>query len=216
MTGVQSPPSAHSRSAVARFGTALAASVLAHWMLLSSPLVNAPQQAVASDSANAPLTVRLAALPEPVQSMVVFPALETADVPPPQPSALGVVEPRLDGRALSGMPQHLPEGLSLASAPDLHYYTPQDLDSYPTPLAPLQFGRPADDAAGEVRLEILVDERGIVQDVIQVRPPAPGRVDEGVRATLAATRFLPAHKNGRAVKSRVTIRVRFEPDDDGE
>ena len=92
---------------------------------------------------------------------------------------------------------------------DPRYYQAQDLDSYPRPLSPLRFGRPAGSGAEEVLLEILVDERGIVQDVILARPSQPGRLDEELRALLAATQFSPARKDGRAVRSRVTLSVRF-------
>ena len=95
-------------------------------------------------------------------------------------------------------------------APDLHYYPARDLDDYPRPLAPLRFDRPAGGGAGEVRLEILVDERGVVQDVIFARPVEPGRAYEGLRVMLATTHFLPARKDGHAVRSRIVLSVGFD------
>jgi hypothetical protein len=64
-----------------------------------------------------------------------------------------------------------------------------------------------------VLLEILVDERGVVQDVISARPAERSRADEELRAMLAATPFLPARKDGRLVKSRLVLRVRLDPED---
>jgi protein TonB len=101
------------------------------------------------------------------------------------------------------------KALALPQAADPSYYTARDLDRYPRPLAPFQIKRAAGEGAGEVRLEILIDERGIVQDMTFARPAAPVRVEEALRAALAATRFLPAQKDGQAVRSRIVLSVSF-------
>jgi protein TonB len=105
------------------------------------------------------------------------------------------------------------EALALPQAADPSYYTARDLDRYPRPLAPLRINRAAGDGAGEVRLEILIDERGIVQDMTFAGPAAPLRVEEALRAALVATRFLPAQKDGRAVRSRIVLSVGFDAKD---
>jgi protein TonB len=94
---------------------------------------------------------------------------------------------------------------ALLQAADPSYYTARDLDRYPAPLVPFRIDRAAGDGLGEVRLEILIDEHGIVQDMKIAGPTAPARVEEGLRAALAATRFLPAQKDGRAVRSRILL-----------
>jgi hypothetical protein len=99
--------------------------------------------------------------------------------------------------------------------PDPRYYLARELDSYPTPLSPLRFGRPADSSAEEVLLEILVDERGVVRDVTLAPPAERSRAGEELRVLLAATPFLPARKDGRVVRSRLVLRVRLEPEDGG-
>lgn len=96
---------------------------------------------------------------------------------------------------------------------DSRYYLAQELDSYPRPLAPLHFSRPAGGSAVEVLLEVLVDERGVVQDVILAQSSQSGRADEELRALLAAAHFLPARRDGRAVKSRLVLRVRVDRED---
>jgi len=101
------------------------------------------------------------------------------------------------------------EVVALPQAADPSYYTARDLDRYPRPLAPIRINRAAGDGAGEVRLEILIDERGVVQDMTFAGPAAPARVEEELRATLAAIRFLPAEKDGRAVRSRIVLSVSF-------
>ena len=106
------------------------------------------------------------------------------------------------------------EVAALPQAADPSYYTARDLDRYPAPLVPFRINRAAGDGAGEVRLEILIDELGIVRDMTLAGPAAPPRVEEELRAALAATRFLPAQKDGRAVKSRIVLSVGYDPKDD--
>ena len=102
---------------------------------------------------------------------------------------------------------------ALPQAADPSYYTARDLDRFPRPLAPFRINRAAGDGAGEVRLEILIDERGIVQDVTIASSTAQARVEEKLRAALAATRFLPAQKDGHAVRSRILLSVGFDAKD---
>lgn len=90
---------------------------------------------------------------------------------------------------------------------DPNYYTARDLDRYPRPLVPLRINQATGDVAREVRLEILIDERGMVQDMTFAGPAAPARMAEALRTALVATRFLPAQKDGRAVRSRIVLSV---------
>jgi hypothetical protein len=96
---------------------------------------------------------------------------------------------------------------------DPHYYSARDLDSYPWPLAPLELDRLPEHPGGPVRLEMLIDEKGVVQEVEFVQPARPGPAEEGLRAALAASHFMPGRKDGRAVKSRVTLRLDLAPAD---
>jgi hypothetical protein len=100
---------------------------------------------------------------------------------------------------------------ALAPVPDPRFYVARELDSYPRPLLPLRFGRSAGSSAEDVLLEILVDERGVVRDVIFAAPGERSRAGEDLRAMLAATPFLPARKDGRVVRSRLVLRVRLDP-----
>ena len=133
---------------------------------------------------------------------------------PQQPGPVAGSAERVRGELSSAVAaQTGTEVLVLPQAADPSYYTARDLDRYPRPLAPFQINRTAGDGAGEVRLEILIDERGIVQDMTFAGPAAPARVEEELRAALAATRFLPAQKDGRAVRSRIVLSVSFGPKD---
>jgi hypothetical protein len=60
-----------------------------------------------------------------------------------------------------------------------------------------------------MRLELLIDELGVVRDVVFTGPAELRGAEEELRATLAATSFIPARKDGRAVKSRVLISISF-------
>ena len=204
--------SAYSRAAVARLGPALAASALVHWALLSAPLLDSPWQGIASYPGDAPITVRLAPAPISVPDVPASLGPEARRVPR-QPGPLAGSAVRVRGESSSsGAAQTGTDVLALPPAPDRDYHTARDLDRYPKPLAPFQIKRAAGDGAGEVRLEILIDERGIVQEMIFAGPAAPARVEEALRAALAATRFLPAQKDGRAVRSRIVLSISLSED----
>jgi hypothetical protein len=213
MTGVvQTRPSAYSRAALARPGMALAASVLVHWTLLSAPL-DTPWRGVALYPGDAPITVRLAPAPVPVPEVPASPEPEARRMPQqpgPRAGSAGQV------RSKSSLPVAAQTETGLAALPqaaDPSYYTARDLDRYPAPLVPFRINRAGGDGLGEIRLEILIDEHGIVQEMTIAGPAAPARAEEELRAALAATRFLPAQKDGRAVKSRIVLSVGYDPKD---
>jgi len=205
--------SAYSRPAVARLGPALAASALMHLALLSAPLLDTAWRGVASYPRYAQLTVRLAPAPVPVPDVPASPELGMRRMPRQTAPLAGSAE-RVPSQFFPSVAAHMStEVLALPQAPDPNYYTARDLDRYPSPLVPFQINRTAGDGAGEVRLEVLIDERGIVQEMTFAGPVAPVRIEEELRAALVATRFLPAQKDGRAVRSRIVLSVAFDPKD---
>ena len=208
-TALSSHPSAFSPAPVARFGAALAASAAAHWLLLAAPVTHLPWQGRAPIPDNAPMTVRLAPALVPTQQLPVSPQPEELRTPLLATAPAGGGERSLRAHSPSAAAQPGADAPARSPAPDPHYYPARDLDDYPRPLAPLRIGRPARTGAGEVRLELLIDERGVVRDVVFAGPAAPARVEEELRAALAATRFLPAQKNGRAVRSRIVLSISF-------
>ena len=205
---VRSHPSAYSRAPLARFGAALAASAVAHWILLSAPQPRLPRQGIAPISDSAPMTVRLAPLPALVPGVQVTPEPGARRMPLPARTSTAPPKSTPGGDSASGA-----QSPALPPAPDPNYYPARDLDDYPRPLTPLRIDRLAGDGAGEARLEVLIDERGIVRDVTVTAPALPARVEEALRAALVATRFLPAQKDGRAVRSRILLSVGFDPKD---
>ena len=95
------------------------------------------------------------------------------------------------------------------------YYSARELDVYPAPLAPLQFEYPAHLAGarigGDVLARLMVDEAGTVDQVAVIAAEPPGYFEEHARAKLASARFTPGRREGRAVKSQVTVRISFDP-----
>lgn len=95
------------------------------------------------------------------------------------------------------------------------YYTVQDLDVYPTLRGPLKLEYPHAAARAQVSGRVLVvlalNETGILDEVSIVRSEPEGYFEDAARAALAGVRFFPAQKDGRAVKSRIPIRLEFEP-----
>ncbi len=104
--------------------------------------------------------------------------------------------------------------LALPQVPDPTVYAARDLDTYPRPLVPLNASRLEDPASGvavSVRLELIIDEHGLVNHVALAGPGPAGALEAELRAMLAAARFIPASKDGRAVKSRVLLSVSLSP-----
>jgi protein TonB len=188
-----------------RLGAALAASAVAHGLLLTAPAFAPYLQGVSPGRNGAPMTVRLAPAPIPIPNVQASPPPEEPRAPlrtelPPNGS-----EGLSDARSAPGPAGSSTEALSLPGVPDPNYYAAPDLDSYPRPLTALRIALPLGAPRGEVRLEVLIDERGIVRDVSFASAVGSGGVEEELRAMLAATRFFPAVKDGRAVRSRILL-----------
>lgn len=184
-----------------------------HLVLLSAPPLDTLWRGVVARPGDAPITVRLAPAPVPVPDVPASPEPGARRVQRQPGPLVGSAEGVRSESLSSVAAQTGVEALALPQAADPSYYTARDLDSYPRPLAPIRIDRAAGDGAREVRLEILIDERGVVQDMTFARPAAPARVEGELRAALVATRFLPAQKDGRAVRSRIMLSVGFDPKD---
>lgn len=90
-----------------------------------------------------------------------------------------------------------------------HYYSAHELDRYPLPAAQLDFSAAKSAiTAGRVRLWLRIDHIGRVVDLAVVHAEPPGVFDAAAREHLLQTRFAPASKDGRAVKSRIMLELR--------
>jgi protein TonB len=100
-------------------------------------------------------------------------------------------------------------------APDTVHYPAKDLDIYPqasrriTPSYP----RSARDAqiAGSVTLLVMIDEAGRVEGTSVVDAVPDGVFEQAAQQALANAAFYPAQKDGRTVRSRILIKVEFDP-----
>jgi protein TonB len=104
-------------------------------------------------------------------------------------------------------------GVELPFIRDPTYYTAKQLDVYPQPLTQIQLDYPASAANAKVdgRLSVLllIDEFGDVNDVSIVEAQPPGYFEEAALAVFRSARFAPAQRQGHAVKSRVTLQVKY-------
>ena len=99
--------------------------------------------------------------------------------------------------------------------PDTVYYPAKDLDIYPqtskriTPAYP----RSARDAqtAGSVTLLVMIDEAGRVEGTSVVDAVPDGVFEQAAQQALASAAFYPAQKDGHTVRSRILIKVEFDP-----
>jgi hypothetical protein len=196
--------SGHPRAPRARIGAAIAASALAHGLLLSAS-TDLQWRSAAPGSDGAPITVWLA------QAQVHSPVIPAN---PPMEARRSTLPEQLptsgsDGlsgvRSAKGPAEASVDALPLPETPDPNFYAARDLDSYPTPLTALRIDGSSGAGGGEVRLEVLIDERGIVREINFAGAIRPGGAEEELRALMAATRFVPGVKDGRAVRSRILL-----------
>ena len=104
-------------------------------------------------------------------------------------------------------------GIDLPFSRDPTYYPARQLDIYPLPLTQLKLDYPA--AAADARADgrllvlLLIDEFGVVKDASIVEAEPQGYFEEAALAVLRAARFSPAQKQGKPVKSRALLQVKY-------
>ena len=206
MTGlVRFPSFLRTPAAAGRLRLALAVSALAHWALLATPPADTRRPGAAPPAIGAPMTVHFAppqvAVPDAAATTDAEASHMSARL---RPAAGNGVREGSDLPATVAAPPVAEAPVALR-APDPTYYPAGDLDAYPQPARPLALDRPA--GAGTIRLLLLIDEHGIVNDVSLVEADAAVHLEETLRAVLVAARFIPARKDGRDVKSRVLLSV---------
>jgi periplasmic protein TonB len=197
------------RAARKRVAAALALSLLAH--LVFAGLIRGGSVAVS----------HRASVQQYIHARLNEPAPPTLpDVPPaarevnPARSA-----PRSEDTSVSAspiarsVPTRRDSTLTAASAVDAKYYSARELDVYPAPLAPFVMNFTGKAAAargsGYALLAITLDATGAVTQVQLLEAEPAGYFDDDAMKSVAATRFTPALKNGRAVKTRIVVRIDY-------
>jgi len=146
------------------------------------------------------IEIVLAPLQARLQPMTgILPPLAEVDTPSeitrPQPAA---------SPQLAAAPGQSPSRAS-ASGQDLRFYLARELDRYPSPLSALGLHREKDGGTGSARLWVSIDQAGRVVDVTVIDANPPGELEHLARERVLATRFMPAWRDGRPVKSRVLL-----------
>lgn len=186
-----------------RLGFAFAGSALLH-LLGASALGVAPGAFQLQDRGGLtqPLTVRIAPLPRETVPQREMPGSAGRESAPAK-------RPRVAGKAASLPAENGPTVATLAAPerPDRTVYAASELDSLPAPLFPVDLGRVRSRAPSHgFRAELVIDERGAV-DAIAEGNAGTQALDAELRALLAGMVFVPARKDGRAVRSRIVLSV---------
>ncbi len=105
---------------------------------------------------------------------------------------------------------------TVVNIPDPVHYPAKDLDVYPqaskriTPVYP-EMARDSK-VVGSVTLLVLIDEAGRVVDTSVMDATPDGVFEQAAQQALANAAFYPAQKDGRMVRSRVLVKVEFDPE----
>ena len=105
---------------------------------------------------------------------------------------------------------------SANSLADPVHYSASELDIFPRTLAPIAPGYPhaaiAGRSTGYVTLQVLIDEAGRVVDTAVLDAAPEGVFEEAAQQAITAASFSPAQKDGRIVRSRVLVKIEFDPE----
>lgn len=144
--------------------------------------------------------------PEPPAEAEPAPAAPAEARPVLQPVAEAPARPQ----PASGLP-------SLPVMIDSNWYEARQLDVQPRAIARIEPRYPPEarrrGIEGSVKLEMRIDEYGVVREVEVTEGDPPGVFDESALAAFRQGRFQPARKDGRPVRALITIRVRYELND---
>ena len=93
------------------------------------------------------------------------------------------------------------------------YYKIKELDVIPRPISLITprypEAVPASVRRGVVKLEIRLDEDGVVTEVTVLGGEPPGYFEDAARDAFLNAKFTPGMKSGRKVRSLLTLQVHF-------
>ena len=193
-------------------------SILIHVALLYGVAVH-PQVGRASNAVvlNARITSADADLSARVDDLFLSPMrLPSPDIPKDLTKVSSAEGSQIDNTAL---PTEIPEPSALPQIEiplltDPTYYLPKQLDAIPKALSPIHPAYPeaalTKNIEGAVTMSLLIDESGLVDDAVVVKAQPVGYFEEKALEAFRNARFTPAQLRGRAVRSKVTLTVRFE------
>lgn len=146
--------------------------------------------------------------PAPVEVVPVPPAAKPLPAPPAAsvPPALSAPAP-----AAKDSPRSL---VQIPTAVDLAYYSAREVDVLPRALRDIRPDYPTEAdrrrLSGSVKLQIKLEADGRVSDIEVVESTPQGMFDESALAAFRQARFSPAQRNGRPVRARIMIEVKYD------
>ena len=139
-----------------------------------------------------------------LQARLRAPGNDEALVPAPQaPTGQRAARPG------AGLRHAAASSSGVAAGP--RYLPAEELDERPLIRSPVEpvFPPDAPVASGRVVLRLLINEAGAVDEAAAVRAAPPGVFDAAAVEAFASARFTPGRKDGVAVKSALTLELRF-------
>lgn len=216
MRRIRQVPQGVSQAASARLSVAVVLSATAHLYLIYG-LTLQPTNIPADHLSiiNARLFSEPAVMKRPPSAA---PALQRIRIPPARPRVPSLPEPIESPIPAEHAPPDGDRGsepeVSIGSLPDPVHYAAKDLDVYPQPLNRVEPVYPQTALAGEiggsVTLLLLIDESGRVSDVSVVDASPQDVFEESALRALSATAYSPAQRGGRAVRSRILVKVDYD------
>jgi protein TonB len=216
MRRIRQVPQGASQAAFERLSVAVVLSATLHVYVIYGL---APQPTQRATDRVSIISARL--LPEPARQKrptLAAPAMKR-NLIPPQPHVSSVPVPIEIPVPAAQQPQAedpspAPE-VSTASLPDPFHYAARELDVYPQPLNRIEPTYPqtalSGGIGGSVTLLVLIDESGRVTDVSVVDASPQDVFDESALHALAVTAYSPAQKGARAVRSRILLKIDYDP-----
>lgn len=198
----------------ARFVLALAASLALHLALVFGIQIKAAQPVA---RVRAAMEVRIERAPQAkVKLLLTTNVADTTEKKPEKPKP-GEEKPVLQPPVVTESAPAILPTLEIPLMEDPTWYPAKQVDMHPVALNLIKPGYPEKGVElgvdGKVMLLLLIDETGVVKEVSVVEADPEGIFEESALAAFRSARFAPAQKNGRAVKSRVLIRVSYELND---
>jgi hypothetical protein len=209
------------RAGRTRLITALAVSLLVHaWLVHGYGERERTRPAASGVPFQATLTEAVGREPAvtPERFDYALQRTETNPVPAPAPRVLPVapiaqpVAARRGVNVASERTVTAPTQVAALPQPqDPTYYSSRSLDVFPASLTQWDLNaiRAAAQQAGNARATLLIDEAGIVNEVVSVEGAPHTGAEQAIRELFLAAKFSPARKDGRVVKSRVLVNLNY-------
>jgi protein TonB len=143
--------------------------------------------------------------------------VEVAPAPPaarPLPSPPAASVPPVVAAPATAAKESQRSLVEIPTAVDLAYYSAREVDVLPRALRDIRPEYPGEAdrrrLSGSVRLQLKLEADGRVSDVEVVESTPQGMFDESALAAFRQARFSPAQRNGRPVRARILIEVRYD------